>query len=328
MEKLKQSEESAVQSDSTEANISDLELASLDMQPADVSEASSEEPLLSMEYTQENLKPVLEAILFSSEKAMSVKSIAQVFEQYATAPSDDLIIDTLNAIQEAFCGRGVELIEVASGYRFQVPEAVMPWVRQLNKEKPQRYSRALLETLALIAYRQPITRGEIEDIRGVAVSSHIIKTLQEREWIRVVGHKDVPGRPALLATTPAFLNYFNLTSLQELPALTDIKNLENEEAAVDVDISIEDAGGSAELDAKEAGDIMREADGSSISSEDKVGHVSLPEPEAAEQQQDDDVVCESQASEAHESSSVEPVSFATLSEKFGPLDEEAASEVD
>jgi segregation and condensation protein B len=122
--------------------------------------------------------------------------------------------------------RGFELQEVASGFRYQVRQSLSPWVARLWHERPQKYSRALLETLALIAYRQPITRGEIEEIRGVAVSSNIIKTLHEREWIRVVGHRDVPGRPAMYATTRQFLDYFNLKSLDQLPALAEIRDLE------------------------------------------------------------------------------------------------------
>src|SRR5690554_4573769 len=126
-------------------------------------------------------------------------------------------------VQESCADRGYELVEVASGYRFQVRSEYAPWASRLWEERPQRYSRALLETLAIIAYRQPITRGEIEDIRGVAVSTNIVKTLMEREWIRVVGHKDVPGRPAMYATTRQFLDHFNLTSLAELPPLAELR---------------------------------------------------------------------------------------------------------
>ena len=121
--------------------------------------------------------------------------------------------------------RGFELQEVASGFRYQVRQSLSPWVGRLWHERPQKYSRALLETLALVAYRQPITRGEIEEIRGVAVSTNIIKTLHEREWIRVVGHRDVPGRPAMYATTRQFLDYFNLKTLDQLPALAEIRDL-------------------------------------------------------------------------------------------------------
>jgi len=134
-------------------------------------------------------------------------------------------------------GRGYELVQVAGGYRFQVRQNLSTWVGRLWQERPPRYSRALLETLSLIAYRQPITRGEIEEIRGVAVSTNIIKTLQEREWVRVVGHRDVPGRPAMYATTRQFLDYFNLKSLEELPTLAEIKDLDN----LSGDLPLEDA---------------------------------------------------------------------------------------
>jgi segregation and condensation protein B len=123
-----------------------------------------------------------------------------------------------------YTNRGIEIAQVAGGYRVQVRAMVAPWVARLWDEKPARYSRALLETLALIAYRQPITRGEIEDIRGVAVTTQIVKTLSEREWIRVVGHRDVPGRPALYATTRKFLDYFGLRSLNDLPPLSEIRD--------------------------------------------------------------------------------------------------------
>ncbi len=132
--------------------------------------------------------------------------------------------------------RGVELVEVSSGFRFQVAQSVAPWVARLWEEKPQKYSRALLETLALVAYRQPITRGEIEDIRGVSVSSQIIRTLVEREWIRVIGHRDVPGKPAMYATTRQFLDYFGLKKLDELPSLSEIRELDVINAELDFGI--------------------------------------------------------------------------------------------
>jgi segregation and condensation protein B len=130
-------------------------------------------------------------------------------------------------------GRGVELKEVGSGFRYQVRQDVHPWVSRMWSEKPSRYSRALLETLALIAYRQPITRPEIEQIRGVVVSSNIVKTLEEREWVRVVGHRDVPGKPALYGTTRGFLDYFNLKSLDELPPLSEIRDMEDPQLRLD-----------------------------------------------------------------------------------------------
>ncbi len=155
-------------------------------------------------------------------------------------PAKDEMLAILQDIQTQCDGRGFELVEVGSGWRFQVRKETAPWVNRMWDEKPQKYSRALLETLALIAYRQPITRGDIEEIRGVAVSSHIIKTLSEREWIKVVGHRDVPGRPSLYATTRQFLDYFNLKSLEELPSLGEIKDLEELNKELDLGGDIPD----------------------------------------------------------------------------------------
>ena len=137
------------------------------------------------------------------------------------------IVAALEEIQKNCQNRGFELKEVSSGWRFQVREDTSYWVNRLWEEKPPKYSRALLETLAIIAYRQPITRGEIEEIRGVAVSSPIVNTLMEREWIKVVGHRDVPGKPSLLATTRQFLDYFNLKSLEYLPSLRELTDIDS-----------------------------------------------------------------------------------------------------
>ncbi|MBB3103618.1 SMC-Scp complex subunit ScpB [Azomonas macrocytogenes] len=182
----------------------------------------------------QDLAPLLEAFLLATGGPLSIERLAELFEE-VERPSPALLRQALAILDESCQGRGFELREVASGYRLQVRERFSPWVGRLWEERPQRYSRALLETLALIAYRQPITRGEIEEIRGVAVNSQIVKTLQEREWIRVVGHRDVPGRPAMFATTRHFLDYFNLKNLDELPPLAvlremDIEPLSNEEA--------------------------------------------------------------------------------------------------
>ncbi len=177
------------------------------------------------------LQQILEGVLLTSGKPMGVQQLAELFEE-EERPDNDAIRAALAAIAESCAGRGFELREVASGFRFQVIQDVAPWVARLWEEKPQRYSRALLETLALIAYRQPITRGDIEEIRGVAVSTNITRTLLEREWIRVVGHKDVPGRPAMYATTRKFLDYFNLRNLDELPPLAEIRDLDSLNAAL------------------------------------------------------------------------------------------------
>lgn len=173
------------------------------------------------------LASLLEAFLLASGKPQSLERLFELFEE-RERPEPALFKEALELLRQSCAGRAFELVEVASGYRLQVRERYAPWVGRLWEERPQRYSRAMLETLALIAYRQPITRGEIEDVRGVAVNSHIVKTLLEREWIRVVGYRDVPGRPAMFATTKAFLDHFNLKSLDQLPPLAALRELEPE----------------------------------------------------------------------------------------------------
>ncbi|WP_019529995.1 SMC-Scp complex subunit ScpB [Dasania marina] len=176
----------------------------------------------------EQLQRIVEGALMAAGKPLNVQNLIDLFDvELEELPSKEQIKTALEDIQNDHKGRGFELKEIASGYRFQVIQEVAPWVSRMWDEKPQKYSRALLETLSLIAYRQPITRGDIEDIRGVAVSSHIIKTLLEREWVRIVGHKDVPGRPALFATTRSFLDYFNLKNLDDLPSLAEIRDLDD-----------------------------------------------------------------------------------------------------
>jgi segregation and condensation protein B len=170
-------------------------------------------------------KQIVEAILFAANRSMTLKQIKQVFPELEQ-PDNDEIQRAIDAIIEDYRLRPVELKLVASGYRFQIKEAMSPWVARLFAEKPPRYSRALLETMAIIAYRQPVTRGDIEDIRGVSVSSTIMRTLLDREWVRVVGHKEVPGRPALYSTTKQLLDYFNLSSLSELPTLQEVEDLQ------------------------------------------------------------------------------------------------------
>jgi len=173
----------------------------------------------------DKLENILEAILISADKPLSVEKLLGFFEPEDLVNRND-VKASLAHLQTACDSRGFELIETSSGFRFQTKEEYKKWVTQHWDEKPAKYSRALLETLSLIIYRQPITRAEIEDVRGVAVSSHIIKTLQEREWIRIVGHKEVPGRPSLLGTTRQFLDYFNLKSLDEMPSLSEIQDIE------------------------------------------------------------------------------------------------------
>ncbi len=177
------------------------------------------------------LVEIIEGALLAAGEPLSKKQLAQLFDEL-DRPSTSDITSALAEVAERCDGRGFELAEVASGFRFQVRQNLSPWVSKLWVERPVRYSRALLETLSLIAYRQPITRGEIEDIRGVAVSSNIMKSLLERRWVRVVGHRDVPGKPAMYATTREFLDYFNLKSLDQLPPLADVKDLETMTSAL------------------------------------------------------------------------------------------------
>jgi len=182
--------------------------------------------------TEQELKRIIESILFAADEPVNLNQLQAVFAE-DNEPDVDTIKSAIAALQDDYADHSLELREVGSGYRFQVKQDYANWVSKLWEEKPARYSRATLETLALIAYRQPITRGEIEEIRGVSVSTQIIKTLQERDWVKVVGHRDVPGKPALYATTREFLDYFNLQSLQDLPPLAELRDIDSINAELD-----------------------------------------------------------------------------------------------
>ncbi|MBY0378546.1 MAG: SMC-Scp complex subunit ScpB [Gammaproteobacteria bacterium] len=190
----------------------------------------------------ELLKKIIVSVLLSASEPLTVERLALVFEEDNRPDNKDL-----KELLAALCAEPfadiIEIKEVASGFRAQIKADYAQYIIKLWEEKPARYTRAFLETLVLIAYRQPVTRAEIEDIRGVAVNGSIIKTLFEREWIRVVGHKELPGRPELLATTKKFLDYFNLKSLDELPTLDEIHNLdkavENLEQALEIEAALE-----------------------------------------------------------------------------------------
>lgn len=170
------------------------------------------------------LKMIVEAVLLAAGRPLSLDQLRALFTD-DERPERNELRAALAAIADEYAGRGIELAEVGNGYRIQIRQEMQPWVSRLWEEKPARYSRALLETLALIAYRQPITRGEIEEVRGVTVSTSIMKTLLEREWVRVVGHREVPGRPAMYGTTREFLDYFSLKNLEELPTLAELRDL-------------------------------------------------------------------------------------------------------
>jgi segregation and condensation protein B len=174
----------------------------------------------------DKLQPILEALFAASDKPLSVNQLFELFVGDIDHPNKDEIRKAIEDLTEKYQHAGVELKQVASGFRLQVRADYETWVTRLWEQKPPRYSRALMETLALIAYRQPITRGEIEDIRGVSVSTNIVRTLEERDWVKSLGHKEVPGRPTLYGTTREFLDYFNLKSLNELPTLAEIRDLD------------------------------------------------------------------------------------------------------
>lgn len=216
------------------------------------------------------VKMILEGALLAAGRPLSVRELGNLFDPMGR-PDNDALRQALSELQSDCELRAYELKEVGSGFRFQVREKYGLWISRLWEEKPPRYSRALLETLALIAYKQPITRGEIEEVRGVAVSTNIIRTLLERAWIRVVGHKDVPGKPAMYATTREFLDYFSLKSLKELPSLADIKDIAliNPELQLEeepphegrsIELPVEELDDSAEANSEDNGLSMAEAD--------------------------------------------------------------------
>mgnify|MGYP003633365998 CR=1 FL=1 len=203
----------------------DLDKTKSDVNQEDKVDSKSD---LSSYYGQEALakfKMIIEAILFASDKPLTIEQLFNLLE-HDLAVSRAQIRSMLDELMSEYQERAIELVDVGGAFRFQTKSVYSEWVQLLWEEKPQKYSRALLETLALIAYRQPITRGDIEEIRGVAVSSNIIKTLQERNWVRIVGHREVPGRPAIYATTRQFLAHFNLKSLEDLPTLAEIRDID------------------------------------------------------------------------------------------------------
>jgi len=210
-----------------------------------------------MSMSEKSLKYILEGSLLAAGRPLSVDQMLGLFLD-SEQPGRDEIRVALDELNEDYKERSIELKQVASGYRIQVKEDYSEWVGRLWSERPSRYSRALLETLSLMAYRQPITRGEIEDIRGVSVSSSIIKTLQEREWIKVVGHRDVPGKPAMYATTKTFLDYFSLKSLDDLPTLAELRDIDSINA--ELDLEIPGVPSAKQTDAASEGDAIEETD--------------------------------------------------------------------
>ena len=209
------------------------------------------------------LSNVVEAVLLAAGRPVTVDQILELFDDHERPPAED-VVAAIASLSERYADSGIELREVASGWRVQVRQQFAGTVSRLWQERPSRYSRALLETLSLIAYRQPITRGEIEDIRGVTVASTIMRTLQERNWIRVVGYREVPGRPELLGTTREFLDYFGLKSLDDLPTLAELQDLD------DIKVQLELPGGEqAEVAALPAPAALAASDEAADSADDE-----------------------------------------------------------
>ncbi|MGE0115259.1 MAG: SMC-Scp complex subunit ScpB [Steroidobacteraceae bacterium] len=238
------------------------------------------------------MKCQFEAAILAAGRPLSTQQLAELFDE-RERPSLEQVLNALQALREDYQSRGLELVEVSSGWRIQVRNNCIDFVSRLWQERPSRYSRALLETLALIAYRQPITRGEIEEIRGVAVSASIMRTLHDRNWIRVVGHREVPGRPEVLATTREFLDYFGLKSLDQLPSLAELKDVEtigvqlefNTSEAAPVEDTLEDNGAAANEDvAAEAADAEA-IDAGPAATVEPVAEDITAEPDAAAQAQ-------------------------------------------
>ena len=191
--------------------------------------------------TPEKMQNIIEAALMVAGYPLTINAMQKMFPEDEMPSSND-IKNVLGDLRERYKDSGIELHEVSSGFRLQAKTELSPWLAKLWEERPARYSRAFMETLAIIAYKQPVTRAEIEEIRGVTVSSHIVKTLMEREWVRVIGQLDVPGKPAIYGTTKDFLDYFNLKSLKELPTLAEFKSLEAQDAQLQVQLALENSG--------------------------------------------------------------------------------------
>src|SRR5262245_26724727 len=212
----------------------------------------------------EDLKNIIEATLLAAGRPVTLPQFVELFDE-RERPTEEQVQTALQTLTEEYSGRGLELIEVASGWRIQVRGRYIDTVSRLWQERPARYSRALLETLALIAYRQPITRSEIEEIRGVSISSTIMRTLQERAWIRTVGHREVPGRPELLGTTREFLDYFGLKGLEDLPTLAELKDVETIGVQLELDANVPaELGSESETSAAEGGGEPESAEDESL----------------------------------------------------------------
>jgi segregation and condensation protein B len=224
-----------------------------------------------MTTTPDAIKPTLEAAIFIADEPLSIDRLLELFEDNQEITSQ-IIKESLASLQADYQGHGVELCEVATGYRFQVSTVIVPSLGKWLEDRPEKYSRSLLETLALIAYKQPITRADIEQVRGVAVSTQTIKTLMGREWVKVAGHRDVPGKPALYATTKKFLDYFGLKSLTDLPELLTSQEDEGAEQ-LELQLAAVQSEGLDFLEAPSQGDSLqsREEDEAVVNVQDELG---------------------------------------------------------
>nr|WP_206409442.1 SMC-Scp complex subunit ScpB [Lysobacter enzymogenes] len=276
---------------------------------------------------------IVEAALLAANQPLSLTQLHALFPEDQPPPADS-VETALQTLREGCAERGVELVEVASGFRFQVQADVHAWVARLWTERQTRYTRATLETLALIAYRQPITRGEIEQVRGVAVSSNIIKALEEREWIRVVGHRDVPGKPALFGTTKAFLDYFGLKRLDDLPPLSELKDIGELEPQLPLDGAPIPAGVDAGNDGNDGEGETEAADGAAPAANDEApaeadaeaatdGTDAAPDAAAADSQ--DEPPQASQASQASQSADAPAAATDEDTEHTVPSDDPEAA---
>lgn len=244
---------------------------------------------------EQQLKNIVEGALLAAGRSLSLDALQELFLEDGR-PEKGQLRKVLEQLGEDYAGRSIEIRETASGYRIQVRQEYSEWISRLWEERPTRYSRALLETLALVAYRQPITRGEIEEVRGVSVSTSIMRTLQERDWVRVVGHRDVPGRPAMYGTTKTFLDYFGLKSLDELPTLSELRDIDSINVELDLrDKDGESGGGQTDRQSSDdAGDeVDSELQESGDDADDAMG-VSVA-PAGDDDEQDDETAPESVA---------------------------------
>ena len=282
----------------------------------------------SKQHYNSELKNILEAAILVAGQPLTIDKLSSLFPE-SSRPERDEIKAALEQLSQDYAGRGIELKQVGKSYRIQSKEKYSEWLQRLSEERPQRYSRALMETLAVIAYRQPVTRGDIEEIRGVSVSTDIIRTLTEREWVRQVGQRDVPGKPALYGTTKTFLEYFNLKGLEELPTLAEMRDLEeiSKELNLPLDLIAPPQSGAetgAEAEANVGNGQDAEAEANAGNGQDAEAELDASE---AEEGADEDMPAQ-QAAEAEEDEVVEPSRARVEGDNDGGIQEAAEAEVD